>query len=91
MIVKNLYLCRKTGSGCKYPIEAWIGERIFSHCLKVNNHPQSGWLAFSCCGNRRRIEKAEARLCFGVEFAVAPSLGKNQVLSLYRFMYHPNA
>jgi hypothetical protein len=46
----------------------------------VNNHPRSGWLEFSCCGNCRWQEKTEALLGFDVELAVAPGLGKNQTI-----------
>jgi hypothetical protein len=51
---------------------------------EVNNHPQSGWLELSCCGDCRRQENTEARLCFDVELAVATGLGKNRNFRAFR-------
>jgi cell division transport system permease protein len=41
-------------------------------------------LNFLACAARRGQEKAEARLCFDVELAIAPGLGKNQKMFYFK-------
>jgi cell division transport system permease protein len=41
-------------------------------------------LNFLACGARRGQEKAEALLCFDVELAIAPGLGKNQKMFYFK-------
>jgi hypothetical protein len=60
-------------------ISRWLSLRKEEFCCtsRVNNPPRSGQLEFSSRGTRRRQEHTEALLCFAVELAVLPGLGKN--------------